>query len=147
MPNLITTDNNCGKTLGVILPPANNNPAEKPDYQSLYDTLTVAANVQLNDIVSKNKNLLIFPANLGENEDEIGKLSIFGLSGSRENAGNTKITTGNLMGFVGIRPKGQNNEDKNVYLTNALFPHMLFTHIYFSSGFSMIWKGRPTTFS
>lgn len=94
-----------------------NNLQKDPDYQSLYDTLTVAANVQLNDIVSKNKNLLIFPANLGENEDEIGKLSIFELSGSRENAGTATITTGNLMGFIGIRPKGQNEEDKNVYLT------------------------------
>ena len=115
MPNLITTDN-----IGIALRDSykkENNLQKEPDYQSLYDTLTVVANVQLNDIVSKNNNLLIFPANLGENEDEIGKLSIFGLSGSREDVENAKITTGNLMGFVGIRPKGQNDEAKNVYLT------------------------------
>lgn len=122
MPNLITKDNsgidNSGSGIKLRDSYKNGNNLQKgPDYQSLYDTLTVAANVQLNDIVSKNKNLLIFPANLGENEDEIGKLSIFGLSGSREDVENAKITTGNLMGFVGIRPKNQNNEAKNVYLT------------------------------
>jgi len=105
MPNLITKDNS-RKEL-----------QKEPDCQSIYDTLTVAANRPLSTLVKDNKNLLIFPSNLGENEDEIGKLSIFGLSGSRENAENAKITTGNLMGFVGIRPKGQNNEDKSVYLT------------------------------
>lgn len=117
MPNLITTDNS-GIELQNSYKKGNNLQKDQdPDYQSLYDTLTVAANVQLNDIVSKNNNLLIFPANLGENEDEIGKLSIFGLSGSREDVKNAKITTGNLMGFIGIKPKGQNNEAKNVYLT------------------------------
>ena len=99
MPNLITTDNSKKKL---------------ENFSNIYDTLTVAANSTLAEIVENNKNLLIFPANLGENEDEIGKLSIFRLSGSRENA---TIKTGNLIGFVGIRPKNQNNEAKNVYLT------------------------------
>ena len=118
MINLITTDNNNdnnnGKTLKELY--ENGNKLQKePDYQSIYDTLTVAANVQLKDIVSEN--LLIFPKKLGENEDEIGKLSIIGLSGYREKAGEAKITTGNLMGFVGIRSKGNPDEAKSVYLT------------------------------
>ena len=109
-----TTDNNNGKTLKELYKNWNNLQNE-PDYQSIYDTLTVAANVQLKDIVSEN--LLIFPKKLGENEDEIGELSIIGLSGSREKAGEAKITTGNLMGFVGIRRKGNPDEAKSVYLT------------------------------
>jgi 5-methylcytosine-specific restriction endonuclease McrBC regulatory subunit McrC len=105
MPNLITKDNSRKELQDVC----------KENFSNIYDTLTVAANVQLKDIVSEN--LLIFPKKLGENEDEIDELSIIELSGSRENAREAKIKTGNLMGFVGIRPKGQNNEAKNVYLT------------------------------
>ncbi len=115
MPNLITTDNS-GIELQNSYKKGNNLQKDQdPDYQSLYDTLTLVANVQLKDIVSEN--LLIFPKKLGENEDEIGELSIIELSGSRENAREAKIKTGNLMGFAGIRPKGQNSGDKNVYLT------------------------------
>ena len=108
MPNLITKDNSEKKLQEIC---------NNENFGDIYDTLTVAANVKLKDIVSKNKNLLIFPKKLGENEDEIGELSIIELSGPREKAGEAKITTRNLMGFVGIRPKGQNDEDKNVYLT------------------------------
>lgn len=116
MLNLITIDNNCGTRL-VDVPTANNNPAEKPDYKAVYDALSIAANRTLSELAKSNENLLIFPKKLGENEDEIGELSIIELSGPREKAGEAKITTRNLMGFVGIRPKGQNDEDKNVYLT------------------------------
>ena len=105
MPNLITKDNSRKELQDVC----------KENFSNIYDTLTVAANVQLKDIVSEN--LLIFPKKLGENEDEIGELSIIGLSGSRENAREAKIKTGNLMGFVGIRRKGNPDEAKSVYLT------------------------------
>ena len=108
MPNLITKDNSV-KIL--------KNLSAEADYQSLYDTLTVAANKTLSELVKSNENLLIFPKKLGENEDEIGELSIIELSGPREKAGEAKITTRNLMGFVGIRRKGQNRGDKSVYLT------------------------------
>lgn len=115
MTNLITTDNSV-KTLQQSYENGNNL-QKVPDYQSVYDTLTVAANIKLNDIANKNENLLIFPKKLGENEDEIGELSIIGLSGPHENAREAKITTGNLMGFVGIRRKGNPDETKSVYLT------------------------------
>ena len=117
MTNLITIDNRV-KTLQQSYKKGNNLQKDQdPDYQSLYDTLTVVANRTLSELAKSNENLLIFPKKLGENEDEIGELSIVELSGPREKAGEAKITTRNLMGFVGIRPKGQNDEDKNVYLT------------------------------
>lgn len=116
MLNLITTDNNCGTRL-VDVPTANNNPAEKPDYKAVYDALSIAANSTLAEIVKNNGNLLIFPKKLGDYGDGIGELPVFGLSGTLDNAENTVLSTGNLMGFVGIRPKGQNNEARNVYLT------------------------------
>ena len=108
MPNLITKDNSEKKLQEIC---------NNENFGDIYDTLTVAANIKLNDIVSKNENLLIFPKKLGENEDEIGELSILELSGSRENAREAKITTDNLMGFVGIRRKGNPDETKSVYLT------------------------------
>lgn len=115
MINLITTDNNRGKKLGEILPTANNNPAEKPDYyKAVYNSLSIAANRRLSELVKDNENLLIFPKNLGDYGDGIGELPVFGLSGTLDNA---VLSTGNLMGFIGIRPKGQNDEAKNVYLT------------------------------
>lgn len=121
MPNLITSDNNCdkkncGKKLGEILQTANNNPAEKPDYKAVCDSLSIAANRPLSKLVKDNENLLIFPKKLGDYGDGIGELPVFGLSRKSDDA-ETELSTGNLMGFIGIRPKGQNDEDKNVYLT------------------------------
>lgn len=106
MPNLITTDNNRGQ--GFYLD------------TDVYDTLSVAANRPLSELINDkaNKHLLIFPNALGQHEDGIADKPIFNLwKNQSENAENATITTGNLMGFVGIRPKGQNDEDKNVYLT------------------------------
>lgn len=114
MPNLITKDN-----IGIVLKDSykkENNLQKAPDYQSLYDTLTVAANRPLSKLVKDNENLLIFPKKLGDYGDGIGELPVFGLSRKSDDA-ETELSTGNLMGFVGIRPKGQNDEDKNVYLT------------------------------
>ncbi|MBP5286479.1 MAG: hypothetical protein J6Z08_01110 [Elusimicrobiales bacterium] len=105
MPNLITIDN-CGQRFYLDT--------------DVYDTLSVAANRPLSELINDkaNKHLLIFPNALGQHEDGIADKPIFNLwKNQSENAGTATITTGNLMGFIGIKPKGQNNEDKNVYLT------------------------------
>jgi len=108
MPNLITTDNS-RKEL-----------QDKENFSNIYDTLSVAANRPLSELINDkaNKHLLIFPNALGQHEDGIADKPIFNLwKNQSENAGTATIKTGNLMGFIGIRPKGQNEEDKNVYLT------------------------------
>lgn len=109
MINLITTDN-IGKKLQKI--------CNNENFGDIYDTLTVAANRPLSELAKSNENLLIFPNALGQHEDGIADKPIFNLwKNQSENAENATVITGNLMGFVGIRPKNQNNEAKNVYLT------------------------------
>lgn len=108
MPNLITTDNSRQEL------------QDKENFSNIYDTLSVAANRPLSELINDkaNKHLLIFPNALGQHEDGIADKPIFNLwKNQSENAGTATIKTGNLMGFIGIRPKGQNEEDKNVYLT------------------------------
>lgn len=52
------------------------------------------ANVKIGKKVADNPNLLVFPQNLGVYGDKIGEQSIIGLQ-------DDKISTGNIMGFVG----------------------------------------------
>jgi 5-methylcytosine-specific restriction enzyme subunit McrC len=76
-----TTDNNCGTF--------------KFDEKNEKDknNLSSIANVKLKDLQKEHSNLLIFPANLGDHEDDIGNQLLFSLSGDI-------LTTGNCMGFV-----------------------------------------------
>ena len=109
MINLITTDN-IGKKLQKI--------CNNENFGDIYDTLTVAANRPLSELAKSNENLLIFPNALGQHEDGIADKPIFNLwKNQSENAENATVTTGNLMGFVGIRRKGNPDETKSVYLT------------------------------
>ncbi len=89
--NLCTTDNNRGKSfasLGGI----------KSDYQNL----NKIANTTVEELIKNNPSLLIFPQVLGAHDDDIDKQVIFNLHGNPEQLENVILTTGNLMGFIGI---------------------------------------------
>jgi 5-methylcytosine-specific restriction endonuclease McrBC regulatory subunit McrC len=83
-----TTDNNKGKQISDIL-----SKGEKYDI----DDLSAIANKTLADLQNENRELLIFPQMLGQYDDDIDKSHIFSLSSE------SKLTTYNLMGFVGKR--------------------------------------------
>lgn len=57
------------------------------------------ANFSIAELKKENPNLLVFPRDLGEHGDDIGEGCIVRMRGSDEN---TEISTGNVMGFVGI---------------------------------------------
>lgn len=77
---LITTDNNCGIEI------------EK----DLLPDLNLIANKKISDLILEdNPNLLVFPKNLNQSGDKISEEYIFSLN-------NSILTTGNIMGFVGI---------------------------------------------
>jgi len=79
--SLKTTDNNCGK--------------DKINSNDLAD-LQIIANVNINQIsLENNNNLLVFPDCFDKCRDKIYDKSIFSLQGDI-------LTTGNIMGFVGV---------------------------------------------
>ena len=57
--------------------------------------LQLIANTSVEELVKSSPELLVFPHNLNQNGDEIGKLHLIGL-------GKEEVTTGNLMGFIGV---------------------------------------------
>ncbi len=77
---LKTTDNNCGIKIDSAL---------NADFGKI-------ANKKIQDLLSdENPNLLIFPNDLNQNGDKISDEYIFTLN-------NSILTTGNIMGFIGI---------------------------------------------
>ena len=93
---LSTTDNNLGISFSALAF-TGENAAE------VYKDLSNIANLPLKELCAKNPSLIVFPKILGETRDGIENQKIFEMSGSFENPLNAKITTGNLMGFVGFR--------------------------------------------
>ena len=67
---------------------------EEFDLEKVKSDLKEIANVKIGKKVEENPNLLVFPHNLNEYGDKIGEQSILGLH-------DDKISTGNIMGFVG----------------------------------------------
>lgn len=64
--------------------------------QELETNLSLIANKTISDLIAEdNQNLLIFPSNIEDTEDRIGKERILSLH-------NSKLTTGNIMGFIGV---------------------------------------------
>ena len=63
--------------------------------KSVSDKITKYAGVSLKDLRKSNPDLLVFPPDLGDNDDDIGEQSLFSLSGG-------KIRTGNLVGYFGV---------------------------------------------
>lgn len=116
MIHLQTTDNNLGKSLSSLLEKSEN-------AESVYSDLSHIANIPLKELAQKNPSLLIFPKIFGEINDDIDELPICSLCGASDKSGESKIITGNLMGFVGYgntqlsitsrfaSGSGQNSED------------------------------------
>ncbi|GHU50233.1 hypothetical protein FACS1894200_09580 [Spirochaetia bacterium] len=84
-----TTDNNCGKQLGDL---------EKSENESYtIADLQKIANVAIDKIkLDDHPNLLVFPREWNKYHDDVQNSSIFTLSADE------KLTTQNIMGFVGI---------------------------------------------
>lgn len=94
--NLYTTDNNCGVAFNGL-----GEDGSEPG-KSDYDNLSKIANTSVEELTKNNPSLLVFPHVLGFHDDGIGDDPIFYLHGNPEQLGNVKLTTGNLMGFLGI---------------------------------------------
>lgn len=81
---------------------------ELADFENLWSI----ANRSLNDLVKENEHFLVYPPDLAQSKDKIGKLSIFNLS-TRNWLGAEKsldISTGNLMGFFRCGEKDSQTE-------------------------------------
>jgi len=88
LASLSTSDNNCGVVFSDL---------EKADYQNLIKV----ANTSIKDLTHDNSSLLVFPEVLGSFEDGIEEQHVFDLCGNPDDK-NVKLTTGNLMGFIGM---------------------------------------------
>ncbi|AHW61047.1 5-methylcytosine-specific restriction endonuclease McrBC, regulatory subunit McrC [Draconibacterium orientale] len=81
-----TTDNNQGKKITDIF--------KGSDHTKCASDLALIAGIPVSTLVEKNDSLLVFPAVVNEYGDDIGNSSVFSLSAD-------KLTTYNLMGFIG----------------------------------------------
>lgn len=100
-----TTDNNGGRRL-----------SEFANIEEKIADLTHIGNRSLIELQQENPDLLIFPHSFGYYHDDVEKPVIFGLD-------NEKLTTQNLMGFVGrnntqlsIASRFANSDDKDYFI-------------------------------
>ena len=92
MYSLQITDNHDWKAIAKCLPEG----VQEVDVDKIKSDLGHIANVIIGEIkIEDNLNLLVFPHNLHQHGDEIGKSQIIAMRGD-------EISTGNIMGFVGI---------------------------------------------
>ncbi|MCL2284512.1 MAG: McrC family protein, partial [Fibromonadales bacterium] len=105
-----TTDNNCGKPISEL-------------GEGKIEHLDFIANKKLRDInLEDNPNLLIFPQNwqLGiDNDDELFKLDSDG-----------KLTTGNIMGFIGYKETSLTISSRFYSNGNDFFLHYMLSKIF-----------------
>ena len=59
------------------------------------------ANRSINDIIECNPSVLVFPDNLSFSKDEIGEQCILSLTDNAD-VSKVKVSTGNILGFIGI---------------------------------------------
>ena len=95
MISLSTTDNNLGKSIGDLRCPIE-------AAAEVYKDLSSIANTSVKDLAKNNSSLLVFPEILGSFDDGIEDQHVFDLCGNPDELKNVKLTTGNLMGFIGI---------------------------------------------
>lgn len=95
MASLSTTDNNLGKSLADL-----HCPLEAA--AEVYKDLSSIANTSVKDFAKNNSSLLVFPEILGSFDDGIEEQHVFDLCGNPDELKSVKLTTGNLMGFIGI---------------------------------------------
>ncbi len=67
-----------------------------------FNNLSLIANASVESLSKQNPSLLIFPQVLGFHDDGIEENEILKLHGNADDLDKVKITTGNLMGFVGV---------------------------------------------
>lgn len=67
-----------------------------------FNNLSLIANASVESLSKQNPSLLIFPQVLGFHDDGIEENEILKLHGNVDDLSKVKITTGNLMGFVGV---------------------------------------------
>ena len=100
---LKVTDNNCGELID----------------ERFVSDLEIIANRKISSLISEdNPNLLIFPNDLSQSDDKISEEYIFSLHGSQ-------LTTGNIMGFVGVNNceitiQSRFAKDKNDYFLHYM---------------------------
>ena len=94
--NLCTTDNNCGVAFTSLVSETEH--VRQSDYQNL----NKIASTTVEELTKNNPSLLIFPQVLGAHDDGIDEQIIFNLHGNPEQLEKVTLTTGNLMGFIGI---------------------------------------------
>ncbi|MBO7485948.1 MAG: hypothetical protein J6T84_07780 [Spirochaetaceae bacterium] len=94
--NLCTTDNNCGVAFTSLVSETEH--VRQSDYQNL----NKIASTTVEELTKNNPSLLIFPQVLGAHDDGIDEQIIFNLHGNSEQLEKVTLTTGNLMGFIGI---------------------------------------------
>lgn len=100
-----TTDNNCGKYSSETYSAQNSSKSEISEKDAIiqsFSDLSNIANIPISELAEQNPALVIFPYSFKENNDGIENQSVFNMSGSESKIENAKLTTGNIMGFVGI---------------------------------------------
>ena len=127
----------CDNQLDVAFDSISGNPT-----LSNYKDLLKIANTSVEALTKQNPSLLIFPEVLGTYKDGIEEESILNLYGDSEDLSKVKISTGNLMGFVGIGntqlkitsrfSKADGNDYFMHYLLQKVFSINLFDYKYTS---------------
>ena len=113
---LRTTDNNCGKEI------------EK----DFLPDLNLIANKKISDLILEdNPNLLVFPNDLNQTGDKISEEYLFSLHGSI-------LTTGNIMGFVGINNSEITIHSRFAKNNNDYFLHYMLQKVFSINMFDLI---------
>ena len=132
--SLSTKDNNCGIPFSEIKTES----GEKPEAHD-YENLIKIANTSIKDLVNNTSSLLVFPEVLGNYEDGIEEQHVFDISGAPDNLSNVKLTTGNIMGFIGVgstqlKISSRFSDDENdffmQYMLQKVFSINLFDYKY-----------------
>ena len=87
------------------------------------------ANKKIDALCSENNNLLIFPDVIKKTKDKIQKECIFNVE-STENTDEVRITTGNMMGFIGvgdlkIKIKSRFDSGRNDYFLHYMLQRVM----------------------
>lgn len=105
MLHLKTSDNTESKLFSLCalnnFQPGESSAFQQDEISLAHRNLLGIANVPLNELVSQNKNLLVFPQSIDKSYGRIDGLPIFEMYGCADNLEELKIRTGNLMGFLG----------------------------------------------
>jgi len=97
MYNIFCKDNNQGKHLIDCIPKkGSEDKLSEEGNESVLRSLNKIANKKLPDLQKEHPNLLVFPSNLNEYNDDIHESVIFNLYSDN------KLQTHNLMGFIGV---------------------------------------------